>query len=160
MVVSISEDATAIISKREFHLRYNRILGGSLPLRYNGLPDRKYCGVVNSVEDIVQYFKHFKAAIVMFVIMAQPMADDAPAIRIGTFASDNKMTSLDVKNRHTYVKKCLKKAGIDVIANGSDGDSREMKFMLEHTGIGMKISDFPKNSERVSFFEIMSSIVM
>ncbi len=75
------------------------------------------------------------------------MADGTPAIRIGTFASENKMTSLDVKNRHTYVKECLKKAEIDVIANGSDGDSREIKFMLEHTGIGMKISDFPKNSE-------------
>lgn len=78
----------------------------------------------------------------MFVLMAQLMTDFVPAIRIGTFASDNKMTSLDVKNRHTYVKESLKELGIDVIANGSDGDNREIKFMLEHTGLGVTISDF------------------
>jgi hypothetical protein len=32
--------------------------------------------------------------------------------------------------------------GIEVIANGSDGDSRKMKFMLEHTGLERPISSF------------------
>jgi hypothetical protein len=41
-----------------------------------------------------------------------------------------------------------------MIANGSDGDRREMKFMLEHTGLGRKISSFPKNSEEYLFLRL------
>jgi hypothetical protein len=52
------------------------------------------------------------------------------------------MKSLDVKSRHTFITQCLKKMGIEVIANGSDGDSRKMKFMLEHTGLERPISSF------------------
>ncbi|KAK4009282.1 hypothetical protein OUZ56_018398 [Daphnia magna] len=87
--VLISEDATAIIPKREFHLRYNSILGGSLPLGESGLPDPDG-DVVNSAMDIIQNFKLYPAATVQFVIMAQPLADSAPPIRTGIFASDNK----------------------------------------------------------------------
>jgi hypothetical protein len=58
------------------------------------------------------------------------------------------MESLDVKNRHTYITQCLKEMGIEVIANGSDGDSREMKFMLEQTFLGRPISSFPKKLRR------------
>jgi hypothetical protein len=38
--------------------------------------------------------------------------------------------------------------GIEVIANESDGDSREMKFMLEYTGLGRPISSFLKKLRR------------
>ena len=63
---------------------------------------------------------HYPPATVEFVIMAQPLADSAPPIRIGTFASNNKMTSLDVKRRHTFINKCLKEAGLERIMTGSD----------------------------------------
>ncbi|XP_032794765.2 uncharacterized protein LOC116931301 [Daphnia magna] len=146
MKVSISEDATSIIPKREFHLRYNAILGGSLPLGKTGLPDPKG-GVVNSVSDMTNYFKHYNPAKVIFVIMAQPMADFAPPVRICTFASDNKMTALDVKNRHYYIKEHLKSVGIEMVASGSDGDTREMKFMLQNSGLGVQLSDFTKDTD-------------
>ena len=44
---------------------------------------------------------------------------------------------------------------LEIVANGSDGDPREMKFMLKHTGIKMKFSDFPKNFRRVSLLQEM-----
>jgi hypothetical protein len=45
MFISISEDA--IIEKREFNLRCDFILGGSLPLGDNSLTDCKYGGSVH-----------------------------------------------------------------------------------------------------------------
>lgn len=50
--------------------------------------------------DIIQYFKLYSAASVKFVIMTQLLADSAPPVRIGSFASNNKIASLDVKRRH------------------------------------------------------------
>jgi hypothetical protein len=151
MKVWISEDATSIIPKREFHLRYNAILGGSLPLRKTGLPDPK-SGVVNSVSNITNYFKLYNPAKVFFAIMAQSMADFSPPVRIGTFASDNKMTALDVKNRHYYIKERLKSVGIEINASGSDGDTREMIFMLQNSGLGVQLSDFTKDTDDYRFF--------
>ena len=150
----ISEDATAIIPKREFHSRYNKVLGFSSPLGENGLPDPSV-GIVNSARDIVHIFEKYSAAKVVFVVMAQPLADFAPPIRICTFASDNKMTAADVKRRHDFINKCLKEAGIERLATGSDGDTREMKFMLQHIGIGMQLSDlnFSKESDEYQFFK-------
>lgn len=158
--VLISEDATAIIPKREFHLRYNSILGGSLPLGESGLPDPDG-GVVNSAMDIIQNLKLYPAATVKFVIMAQPLADSAPPIRIGTFASDNKMTSLDVKRRHAFINERLKQAGLERVMTGSDGDSREMKFMLQHLGLGMHVSylKYSKNSDEYRFFQLCPGFV-
>lgn len=151
MKVSISEDATSIIPKREFHLRYNAILCGSLALGKTGLPDPK-SGVVNSVSNITNYFKLYNPAKVIFVIMAQSMADFATPLRIGTFASDNKMTALDVKNRHYYIKERLKSVGIEMNASGSDGDTREMIFMLQNLGLGVQLSDFTKDTDDYRFF--------
>jgi len=154
MKVLISEDATAIIGRREFHLRYNSILGGSLPLTGTGLPDPERC-VVNCAVDIVNFYKLYPAASVVFVIMAQPMSDFAAPVRIGSFASDNKMTSSDVKRRHAYIDECLRNAGIERVATGSDGDSRELRYMLDRIGIGMTLSDLPfkKDSDEYRFFQ-------
>ena len=88
------------------------------------------------------------------MIMAQSAIDFSPPVRIGTCASDNKMTSLDVKRRHTYIKKFGEEKGLEVVANGSDGDIREMKFMLEHSGIVMTMSDYNKNSEEYRFLKM------
>jgi hypothetical protein len=70
----VSVDATACIQKREYHPRYNSILGGSLQLeKKTGLPDPKG-GLINSVSDVMKYFKQNEAANVIFFIMAQPLA--------------------------------------------------------------------------------------
>ncbi|KAK4009198.1 hypothetical protein OUZ56_018307 [Daphnia magna] len=127
MKCTVSVDATACIQKREYHTRYNSILGGSLRLEKTGLPDPKGF-VINSVSDKLKYFKQNEPAKVIFVIMAQPLADFSTPVRIVTFASNNRMTALDVKNRHDYIKECLKKAELELVANGSDGDSREIKY--------------------------------
>ena len=117
-------------------MRYNSILGGNFPLEKKGLPDPKG-GVVNSVGDVMRYFKNNQPAKVIFVIMAQPLADFSSPVRIGTFASDNRITAADGKNRNEFIKECLNEAGIELVANGSDGDTREMKCMLQNAGLGI-----------------------
>lgn len=135
-------------------MRYNKILGVSCPLNETGMPDLSV-GIANSAKDIVNVFKRYPAAKVVFVVMAQPLADFAPPIRICTFSSDNKMTALDVKRRHTFIEDCLKSKGLERLAFGSDGDTREMKFMLQHMGLGMELTSLPcgKNSEEYLFFK-------
>ena len=157
MKCAVSVDATACIQKREYHPRYNSILGGILPLEKTGLPDPKG-GVVNSVADVMQYFKQNPPAKVVFVIMAQPLADFSPPVRIGTFASDNRMTTADVKNRNDYIKECLNKAGIEIVANGSDGDTREMKCMLQNAGLGISITHYSKDTDEYLFFKKCSGL--
>lgn len=41
--------------------------------------------------------------------------------------------------------------GIEMIENGSDGDSREMKFMLEHTGLEGKFLASRKTEKNIFF---------
>ncbi|KZS05272.1 Uncharacterized protein APZ42_031620 [Daphnia magna] len=89
--VLVSEDATAIIPKREYHSRYNAILG--------------------------------------------PLADSAPPVRIGTFASNNKMTSRDVKRRHVFINKRLKEAGLERVRKNSD----EYCFFKLYPGLACNI---------------------
>jgi hypothetical protein len=91
--------------------------------------------------------------------MAQSMADFSPPVRIGTFASDNKMTALDVKNRHYYIKERLKSVGIEINASGSDGDTREMIFMLQNSGLGVQLSDFTKDTDDYRFFALFGCLI-
>ncbi|EFX66796.1 hypothetical protein DAPPUDRAFT_116010, partial [Daphnia pulex] len=98
-------DATEIILKEntpstvQFHPR------GSLPVRETGLPDAAG-SVVYSAIDIIQYFKLYPAAPVQFVIMAQPIGDSAPPVRIGTFASNNKMIMITSINLPAFANDC------------------------------------------------------
>ena len=88
LLVSIAEDATAVIQKREYHSKTNSIVGLGLPLASNGLPDR-LVATANSADDIYQAMEKYDRASVIFVVMAQPLADGYPAIRICSFGSNN-----------------------------------------------------------------------
>ena len=46
-------------------------------------------------------------------------------------------------------------AGIERVATGFDGDSRELRYMLDRIGIGMTLSDLPfkKDSDEYRFFQ-------
>lgn len=55
-IVSISEDATAIVGRREYHAKTNSVIGFSLPLSSSGLPNTEM-SVVKKSEDIVSFSK-------------------------------------------------------------------------------------------------------
>ena len=49
--------------------------------------------------NIQKMFQNYNRASVVIVIMVQPLAIGAPAIRLCSFGSDNKFTAEDVKHR-------------------------------------------------------------
>ena len=68
--------------------------------------------------------------------MAQPLVPGAQALRISSFCSKNKFTSLGVHNRADTIQQQLNAVGIEMLTYGSDGDSRELKMMRETLRIG------------------------
>lgn len=137
-VVCISEDATAIVMRREYNKRTNSIMGSSGVLQPNGLPDHSDF-VVRRVEDIVGHFDRFEPASVAIVVVAKPIGGDFPGIRICAFASNNKFTASDVKNREATIVNELKRVGIEVLAYSADGDARELKAMRQEIQLGIRL---------------------
>ena len=80
-IVSLSEDATAIVGKREYNSTSNSKYGFSLPLQSNGLPNWKD-SVIDNTLDAVRMFSTYKRATVIIVIMAQPLGDGIPPMRM------------------------------------------------------------------------------
>lgn len=140
MFVSIAEDATAVISRREYCRKSNSITGFSLPLKSDGLPDSSL-SVAKTAEDICFMFENYDRATSAMVVMAQPLGCNSPPFRICSFGTNNKFTAEDVENRMKTIEDALKTEGITVICHAADGDSRELKFMRKQLRLGL-----PSNS--------------
>lgn len=140
LVVSIAEDATSVVGKREYSKLLNAIVGCSLPLQANGLPDCKMSEAKNASQ-INTIFKKFKRATSIMVIMTQPLAPKATPVRICSFGTDNRFTSDDVKNRLKTIRSELETIGIQVLTYSADGDSREMKVMRQSLQLGFSKQD-------------------
>ncbi|KAK4013193.1 hypothetical protein OUZ56_025427 [Daphnia magna] len=76
-------------------------------------------------------------ATVVFVVMAQPLVDSFPPMRICSFGSDNKLSFNDVRHRLQTIRAELEKFGIEILTYSADGDSRELKMMREHMKLGL-----------------------
>lgn len=142
-VVCISEDATAIIMRREYNKKTNSIMGSSGVLQPNGLPEHSDF-VVRKVEDIVNHFERFEPASVAIVVVAKPIGGNFPGVRICAFASNNKFSASDVKNRESAIVNKLKRVGVQVLAYSADGDARELKTMRQDINLGIRLT---KNSK-------------
>lgn len=133
-VVAISEDATSVKGNRKYSAKRNSIIGNSLPLGTTDLPNAEDA-VVNSAMDIIKMIS--QRATVVFVVMAQPLVDSFPPMRICTFGSDNKLSFNDVRHRLQTIRAELEKFGIEILTYSADGDSRELKMMREHMKLGL-----------------------
>ncbi len=60
----------------------------------------------------------------MIVMLAQPLGDGIPPMRICSFSNDNSFTATDVKNRLDTIVSLLKEKGISVLTYSPDRDSR------------------------------------
>lgn len=134
-IVVLSEDATAIIRNREYHTGTNCIVGTSFPLDERGLPNSQN-HQANFLHDIIFQFENYDKATVVFVVMAQLLAEGMPAFRICVFGSNNKFTSSDVEKRSMHLEEALRETGIESLIWSADGDSRELKFMRQRLNLG------------------------
>ena len=64
-VVCLSEDATAVEGRRQYHSKTNRVVGFSLPLQNNGLPDVSV-SIARTANDIVKQFRKYDRARFVF----------------------------------------------------------------------------------------------
>ena len=136
-VVFLSADATAVISKLKYHGKYNSVVGCSLPLGSNELPNSNL-SVVKTALDIHKLSAEYRKATTKIVIMAQPISDGCAPMRICSFETDNRYTALDVANRVHTIVEALREGGIRARGYGADGDSRETKFQRQHIGLSRK----------------------
>ena len=136
-VVFLSADATAVIPKLEYHSKSNSVVGCSLPLGPNGLPNHNI-SIVKSALDIHKLSTAYPKATTLIVIMAQPIADGCAPMRICSFGTDNRYTAMDVLNRVHTIVRVLRDSGIRARGYAADGDSRETKFQRQHIGLSRK----------------------
>ena len=61
LVICLSEDATALVGRREYHAKTNRVVGFSLPLQTNGLPDASV-SIAKTASDIIKQFQKYGRA--------------------------------------------------------------------------------------------------
>ncbi|KAK4012282.1 hypothetical protein OUZ56_021383 [Daphnia magna] len=137
-IVSLSEDCSAIVAKREYDTASNSVMGVSLPMEANGLRNQKLA-VVTDVKSIVDVFERFPRATLMLVVMAQPLVDGIPPIRILSFCTDNKFTAEDVTARMHTIITALAAEEILALVCSADGDAREVKFMRETEELGLPV---------------------
>ena len=129
LTVCICEDATEIVGRREYDSGTNSVMGFSLPMEPNGLRNA-HLAKVKTAEDIVNLFETLPWVSVAVVVLAQPLAE-IPALRICSFASDNRFIMEDVKARKKTIAVVLEAEGIIkfiMLSYSADGDARELKM--------------------------------
>ena len=136
-LVSISQDATRIISRVEYCNRTNRLVGVSLPCNENGLPIPDSF-LATSFETIENTFKTQTKCKYAHVYMAQAVIKNIPAFCLACIGSTNCFTAEDVLRHWKYIYEQCQQRKIAVISFRADGDSRELG--------AMKISSQFKNS--------------
>ena len=139
--VSLSADATSLIPKVEYNVKLNSMIGFSLPVKENGLPGAEE-SICDGVARIINAFDKLDKATNVLIIMAQPMSDAVPPMRICSFGTNNKYTAVDVHNRLSTISAALTEVGIRILTYSADGDTRELKMMRTLMKLGTSAGTF------------------
>ena len=126
--VSLSEDATRIISTVTYDPVTNQLVGFPLPLNDKGMPI-SYSFMARNVREIQEHFKSNITSSNAYVQMAQPMSRSAPPFCLLMFLTDNRFTAETVLSRWNFTTQELRSVGIKVDNFASDGESRQTKVM-------------------------------
>ena len=109
-VVSISEDATRVISRVDYDSETDCCVGFVLPTDENGLP---LLGsfIAASFSAIQNMFRNFEISKYAYVYMAQPLGQGVSPFCLACLGSDNKFTSEHVLLRWKFIyTECRKKS--------------------------------------------------
>ncbi|KYM95090.1 hypothetical protein ALC62_14273 [Cyphomyrmex costatus] len=93
-----------------------------------------YSFLARSAKEIEHHFNEGRTASLVYVIIAQPIAEHTSPFCLSLFGIDDKFTSEDIIARWKFILKELAKFGINVLGFSSDGDPRLLKaiyFKLE-----------------------------
>lgn len=100
-VVSI-EDATRVISRIDYDIETDCLVGFVMPCDDNGVP-LTASFKADSYESMQAIFRNGEFAKYAFVYMAQPLARGVPAFCLACLGTNNKFTSEHVLKRWQYI---------------------------------------------------------
>lgn len=160
LIVTLCEDATRIIGRPQYDPSSNQIVGFTLPLDKNCLPQTGFFQARSAAEIEATFYKNIstgesrKPANHINVIMAQPLCEGIPPFCLLVFGSDNSYTAVQVKNRRNYIVEELSSLGIRVLAFGSDSDTRYNSTMRDKLQVGFKRQPVDPPSDFPAWFNI------
>lgn len=137
-IVGLSEDGTRSVGRVQYDSRTNQMIGFTLPINQkNGMPI-PFSFPARNAEEMIHHFSNGNVSGLLNVIMAQPLAKNAPAFCLLLFGTDSKYSAIDVKKRWKYIVSELEKVGISVLTFGSDSEPRYNSVMREFSKLGTK----------------------
>ncbi|KAK3932724.1 PDZ domain-containing protein 2 [Frankliniella fusca] len=126
--VCLSEDATVVAQRVQYHPRTNQVVGFPLPLNENGMP-KVGAFPATTAEKIARYFSDNTACSSAYCIVAQPLVPKSPTFVVAMFGTDNKFTAQQVHLRWQWTLSAMAEEGVTVCSFASDGDARLLKCM-------------------------------
>ena len=129
MVVSLSEDATRIISRVEYDPQTNQCVGFVLPANNEGFFQHELFKAT-SFQSIKQMFETGIKSKFAYVYVVQPLCDGVPSFCLTCLGTNNKFDYHVILMRWKHIVSELTKRNIKVVNFSSDGDSRLLKAML------------------------------
>lgn len=133
MAVVLCEDGTRITATVEYDHENDSLSGLVAPLDLNGLPQMGIFPAA-SPYTIIDDIERYPVGSYAYVQLAVPLSQIHAPFVLFHCCTDNKFQTKDVINRWKYTEEQLRRNGIRVIANASDGDSRLMKAMKIRSG--------------------------
>lgn len=127
-VVSISEDATRIISRVEYDRESNRMVGFILSCDDTGMA-LVDSFLATTFETIEECFKTQQMSKLAYVYVAQCVLPGIPPFCLGCVGINNVFTATDVLKRWVYIHSQCQNRSIRIISFGADGDSRLLRAM-------------------------------
>ena len=149
-VVSISEDATRIISRVEYDHESNRMVGFILPCDDAGLPLADSF-LATSFVAIEECFKTQQLSKLAYVYVAQCVLPGVPSFCLGCVGINNVFTFADVLKRWVHIYSQCQERSIRIISFGADGDSRLLRAMKISCQFKISPSDVPLYNSSPSF---------
>lgn len=134
-VIFVCEDQTKVTKKIRYDKQSNCLVGFVAPSSKDGLPKPFYFKVSSSLH-IKSYFDNYAKASFVNILLAQPLSARAAPYCLTVYGSNNSFTSVDVKNRWTYIENECRARSILHIENAGDGDPKLLKVMKSDSGLG------------------------
>lgn len=101
--VWLNEDGSGIVAQVTYDPSSNQLVGLVLPKDKNGMPI-PFSFTPNSMSQINEQMKHNARSTLVYLILAQPMKDNAAPFILQIFGTDNKFKSSDVLLRWQHTR--------------------------------------------------------
>lgn len=141
-IVCLSGDETRIENAIQYDAKTNQITGFTLPLnKSSGLPIPLQYPARNATEIIQHFSIQNPISNNLYVVMAQPLGQNAAPFCLLAYGTDKKYNATDVSNQWKSIVKELASVGINVLTVSSDSEPKFNCAMQFHSKLGIP-SDF------------------